>query len=316
MRLFFSLLQRLFLDPERSHEGGRHEGQGRDEGAHGGDLVAAADPLGLARGEAADALEAAADLLLDAAGLVAVGEAGGQLGAEDLLQGGGAQGDGDAGAQGAEEVGAGDGDGHVGGLGVRDERDQRRGHAGAGAQGLEGQTGHLDGGAAVPGSQYQGNDGEEGKGEGPEGELVVAFGAPHDDAAADGGDDDADHGGDEVRAAESGAGAEDGLEEQGREEQDGRVGAHAAEVGGVAGGQAGVEDDAARGKGLGGEAHLHEDEDGEDDGGGGEGGDGRRVAPAEVGAAVEADEEGRDGEDESEGAEKVDALQFGEPVTG
>ena len=122
-------LERPLPDPKGDEKGQEGEAEGRGEGAQGGDAVAVADLAGEARGQGADVVNVLAHLLLDAAGLVAVGQTGGKLGAEDVLEDGGADGDADAGAEGAEEVGAGDDDGHVLGGGVGKKADEGGGEA-------------------------------------------------------------------------------------------------------------------------------------------------------------------------------------------
>jgi len=106
----------------------------------------------------------------------------------------------------------------------------------------------------------------------------------------------------------------DGLEVQRQEEEEAELAGHAEEVGKVAGDEAPVKDDVAGGEGVRGEADLDEDEEGEEEGREGEGEDGDEVRPAEVGAGVEADEEGDDSDDEDEGAEEVDFADLLEPV--
>ncbi|GJC95212.1 hypothetical protein ColKHC_04038 [Colletotrichum higginsianum] len=260
----------------------------------------------------ADVVEALADPLLDAARLVAVAQARGQLGAQHLLQHGRADADADAGPERAEQVRAGDDDGRVLHRGVGQQRDQRRRDAGAAAEREQGHAG--DDAGRGPQAQEDHRRATARTMKPYASTRVVAAGALHEDAGGDARGDGGDHGRDEGGAGDGGRGALDGLEEEGQEEDGGDVGGDAEEVGEVAGEERAVEDDVAGGEGVGGDAHLDEDEGGEEDRGRGEGGEGDGGGPAMVGARVEADEQGDDGGDEGGGAEEVDAADLFAPV--
>ncbi|TKW50072.1 hypothetical protein CTA1_6171 [Colletotrichum tanaceti] len=285
-----------------------------DHGAQRRDLVAGPDLGGHGGRQLADVVEALADPLLDAARLVAVAQARGQLGAQHLLQHGRADADADAGPQRAEQVRARDDDGRVLHRGVGQQRDQRRRDAGAAAEREQRHAGDDAGRGPQAQEDHRRRDGEHHEAVRQHRQRVVAAGALHEDAGGDAGGDGGDHGRHEGGAGEGGRGALDGLEEQGQEEDGGDVGGDAEEVGEVAGEERAVEDDVAGGEGVGGDAHLDKDEGGEEGRGGGEGGEGDGGGPAVVGARVEADEQGEDGGDEGGGAEEVDAADLFAPV--
>ncbi|EEY22741.1 predicted protein [Verticillium alfalfae VaMs.102] len=85
-------------------------------------------------------------------------------------------------------------------------------------------------------------------------------------------------------------------------------------VGQVAGKERAVEDDVARREGVRRDAHLDADERGKQDRRQGEGCQGQGVAPALVGARIEANEESNDSRHEGGSAEKVDASNLGTPM--
>lgn len=97
-------------------------------------------------------------------------------------------------------------------------------------------------------------------------------------------------------------------------EYEGHTARHTEKVAQVASQQGRVRHDPLGREWLRGESKLYDSKDDEEDGEGREGDDSGAICPGDVSAVVEADEEGGDTEDESEGATEVDAFQFVQPV--
>lgn len=197
---------------------------------------------------------------------------------------------------------------------TRTDQKGRHGHTTAVASGRHDKRSIHPKERAAPDRNDQGHHGQEQHAEAGD-RRPVELARPLDDPAARERPRHAGNGrGHEHGAGGRGAEALDGLKVQRHEEHDGHLAGHAAHVGDVAGQQVAAEDDVPRGKGVLGDAHFHEQEEGEEDGREAEGDDGDAVGPAEVGAGVEAHQEADDGEDKGQGAEEVDLADLGHPV--
>lgn len=124
----------LLPDEQTRDSGTQRDNQRQEEAGGGGGPISQPDETTQLGRQLIEVIETLTDAAFDGGGVVAAPDPAGQVVAQRLLDGGGAEGDADDGAEGAEQIRAGGGDGLVLRRRIRDDGDQRRRDADAVAE--------------------------------------------------------------------------------------------------------------------------------------------------------------------------------------